>query len=224
MKRKNLHGTNDEHPAYGILDIARCTGSTTLVGSAIKHHQFIKITVCKARRNRNFNQDDFYQDEEIVEVWLSPIQFAEAICSMNTRGAPCTIRHIQGERIPEPEIDHARERVVKEFAEDVQHVAKELDEVMEFLQDLRCQPRVGKKEIEKLYEMIRQARQDIASDLPFVANQFNETVENTVAQAKGEFEAYVLHRSLAMGNPTLVDHALETEIKPPELQLEGPKE
>lgn len=223
MKRENYPGTRDDHPAYGILDIARTTGSVALVGSAIKHHQFISITICKAHRNRNHNEDQFFQDDEIVEVWLSPIQWAEAICSMNTSGVPCTIKHIRGESMPEPEIDHARERVTKEFAEDVQHVAKELDEIQAFIHQLADQPRVGKGDLAKLKEMIRQARQDISCDLPFVAKQFNETVEKTVAQAKGEFEAYVLYRALHMANAGLVENALGNEVKPPELQLEGPE-
>lgn len=224
MIREDPLGIFDDHPAYGLLDIARTTSNgTILVDSAIKHHSTIKIRIKRARRNRKFNRDSYFDDSNLIEIELSPVQFAEAITSMNTRGVPCTLRWIAGEGyVPEPVLDHARERVVKEFKDDIAHIHKELDEAKTFVDNLLTQKTVSKGDVKRLHEMLTQAKQDIQCDLPFVAKQFNETVEKTIASAKGEFEAYVLHRALEIGSRGLVENTQGIEVNPPELQLEGP--
>ncbi len=222
MKRDNYIGT-DEHPSYGMLDIGRRSNtSCVLVGSSIMHSQTIALRIKRAVRNRNYNEDRFFSRDELIEIELSPVQFAEAITAMNTSGVPCTIRWIRGEGdMPRPVLDHERTRIAEEFKGDVELVAKSLDAVYAYAESLMDKPSVSKADRKELLGMIRQVRQDIKCDLPFIAEQFNETVEKTVAQGKGEFEAYVLHRALALGNPTMVDNQIGVEPEPPRLALDG---
>lgn len=225
-KDRDPHGTRDDHPAYGIVSFSRTqTSRTVLVDSAIKHTATVKLRVFQASRNRNFNNYRFHPENQLIEVELRPVQFAEAITNMNSEGVPCTLRYIRGEdKIPDPVLDHERDKVVTEFKEDVEHVAKSLDEIKDYIDELSKQATIKKGDIKKLQEMFRQTRQDIHSDLPFVAKQFGETVENTLSKAKGEFEAYVLHRALHLGSQSMVETSIEGEPKPPTLALEGPNE
>lgn len=226
-KDRDVLGTRDDHPAYGIVSFSRtqCTANVVLVDSAIKHSATIKLRVYRASRNRNFNHYRFHQEGQLIEVEMSPVQFAEAITNMNSEGVPCTLRWIAGEGdIPNPVLDHERDKVVKEFKEDVEHVANSLNEIRDYIDKLSEQTTIRKGDIKTLKDMFRQTKQDIECDLPFVAKQFGETVEKTLSKAKGEFEAYVLHRALHLGSQSLVETSIEGEAKPPTLALEGPDE
>lgn len=219
---EDILGQEDEHPSYALVSFSHATsgGGMVLVDSAIKHSSTIKLRISRALRRRMFNTFDYYARKELIEVEMSPVQFAEAITNMNTQGVPCTLRHVDGEQMPNPVFDCERTRVIQEFSDDTKEVAKRLDDLAAFANSLLEKPSVTKQDRKDLLEKIRMARQDIASDLPFVVEQFNETVEKTLSRAKGEFEAYVLHRALHLGNSAMVEQQIEGEVQLPQLALE----
>ncbi len=183
------------HPSYGTITLSRVTSShgMNLFGSSIKHNSCIALRINRAELIRDYNADRAYGNDQIIEIRMSPVQFAEFVMSAGIgEGTPCTISWLKDEgMIPPPIGESKREQFVNEFAEDVVKVGKRLDAVMAKLDTMVEQPSVSKAERKELREMVRMARQDIVSNMPFVARQFNEQMDKTVHEAKGEVEAFV---------------------------------
>lgn len=212
MSKNKTEVVWESHPSYGMIGISRVTGSdNSLFGSSIKHGTVIRIRIRPAHYKRDLCNDRHYSKEKsIVEVDLSPTQFAEFITSMNMgEGVPCTIRQLNGQSGPAPKFQSKREQFVDEFKEHTDRVEDKLDDLLGFAQTLKDKASVSKADRQQLLNMINQVRQDIRADLPFVADQFNEQMEKTVHEAKGEFEAFIAQRVQEVGLDNLPTAALK---------------
>lgn len=224
-KYDDLLGKPETHESYALVSFSRTTsgkGGATLFGSSIKHNNTIRLRICKAVLRRNLNSDSYYGGDRMIEVEMSPTQFAEAITSMSCGdGVPCTLNYLGGKAMPRPEGESKREQFVNEFRESTGKVASQLDALTEFANRLNDKPTVTKGERAELLERIRMVRQKIESDLPFVAKQFNKQVSKTVHEAKGEIEAHFLHQVLSLGLAALQEQGLEGLARPELLAIEG---
>lgn len=225
-KYDDLLGKPETHESYALVSFSRtsCNGEgATLFGSSIKHNNTIRLRICKAELRRNLNSDNYYGGERLIEVEMSPTQFAEAITSMNCGdGVPCTLNQLGRQSMERPKGEAKREQFVGEFKESTDKVASQLDELAEFANRLNDKPTVTKGERAELLERIRMVRQKIESDLPFVATQFNKQVSKTVHEAKGEIEAHFLHQVLNLGLAALQEQGLEGLSRPELMAIEGP--
>jgi hypothetical protein len=191
----DILGTPQSHPAYGQIVVSRrtVTPPISLYGSSIRHSSTISIRISRSELRRNLSDDRHYAHDGLIEVELSPIQWAEFISGIGMGGGvPCTIRRIKGEdRIPDPPVESKREQFINEFRADVRKVAQLCDEAIRIAREMAAKPTVGKKEREEFVGRLGMLRQAIASDMPFVADQFNEQMDRTVAEAKGEVDAFI---------------------------------
>ena len=86
----------EAHPCYGMISVHRQTGGhTKLFGSPLDSHpSTIAITIREAERHHNLSSDWFFARKPIIEIDLSPMQYAEMITTPNVgSGVPCTIRY-----------------------------------------------------------------------------------------------------------------------------------
>ena len=175
-----------EHPSFGTMNIYRSHGShrNTLFGSSIKHNTTIHITINAAELHRNLNKDWISERKRIVEIEMSPTQFADAITSFNQSGVPVTLRWIKGiGNIEEPPYQSKVEQFNDEFDQHVKTVAARLDEVIELAKETKAQKR--------LLHALEMAKQEIGNNMPFVNEQFSRQMDHTVKEAKGEVEGFV---------------------------------
>ena len=215
-----------EHPSYGILHIARTNGnSKRLFGSPLAaHYSTIRLSISKGKWIHGLQHDRYFgMNKDFVEIEMSAAQFAEAITSLNMgSGTPCTIRYVGGERVPNP----------PDYATEAEHVRNNFKETLGKYTERAHEER---KRIEKLtsklsakaQEEIRIAldvmEQQLASNVPFVVDQFQEATTRVTTAAKAEVEAFVTHAVRAAGLQAIAEWQVAAAVAERQHDEDPPK-
>lgn len=203
-------GVKTTHPSFALLSFSRTTRGkgVPLFGSSIEHGDTIRMKVKPAKVERSLNHDWIYEDgREYLEVEMSYSQFAEAITSMNMgSGVPVTLRYLDGKQIENPEIVNKR----LQFEEEVRDRMKALSNKMKKLTENAEEILNNKKSINKgdkqiILSQLAMLRQEVHANLPYVMGMFNEQMDKTVMEAKGEIEAFTLNKIHSLGLNKLED-------------------
>lgn len=191
-----------EHPSFGTIEISRyqCT-ERPLFGSSIMHHNGISIKISHAELHRSLSRDWIFPRKTIVEIDLSPSQFADAITSLNSGNTPATITYIAGQhdKIPMPPFQSKIREFNVEFEQHIATISKSFDEVLKLAGETKAQKRLI-RELELL-------KQEFKNNIPFVAESFSEQLAKTVTEAKGEVEAFVEAKLKHAGLEKLIGEA-----------------
>src|SRR5271168_1748539 len=102
--KRNWNGdTVEDEPHMGVIKVSRCQGRADLFDSDVDHQHFIEVEISHADRTRHLSQHWIHGGRQIISIWLSEIQWAHFLSSMNQgEGSPCTLKHIEGKRITPP--------------------------------------------------------------------------------------------------------------------------
>jgi len=193
-----------EHESFAMLGLTRssCSFSQNLFGSSVQHSHTIKLKIAPAKIDRMLNRDWFHTNTKpYIEVEMSYSQFAEAITSMNVGdGVPVTLRRLDGRMIEDcPQFDK-RQEFEKEFEKEMQKIGKSLRVLTEQAETLLSEKKPPTKaDKEAILKGIKALRQEIESNVPFIQSSFNEQMDKTVLEAKGEFEGFVMHKVISTG-------------------------
>jgi len=197
----NMNQEPETHESYGMVGFSRVSTHppTNLFGSSIKHGNLIALRISTARKYREYQKDRYMADERVIEVELSATQFAEAITSFNVgQGVPCTLRYVRGDEYNKekrefrercPEINF-KQQATNELKKEMSDLGAKLDLLKKDSEEIltRKEPiKVADKK--KLLEDLRQIDMELRSNIPFIHECFNESVDKTVTEAKGEIEA-----------------------------------
>jgi len=183
--------TKAEHPAYGMIGASRVSGGTMLFGSDFQHNHFVRVTLRRAYVKRDLSTDWPHAHEELFEVDMSEAQWAEFVSAMNIGfGVQCTIRHVQGEfmpQIPYPEkrLDQFRRELTEKLADSLGG----LDDLTAAIGELK----LSEKQKQALLKQVDKSRSRLTSGVPFVAKQFAEHMETTISKARTEINAHAVH-------------------------------
>lgn len=197
------------HPSFGMIGLSRRSGGISpLFGSNIQHSQTITLTIKRAEHNRHLNNDWYHANEQLIEVELSGAQYAELISSFNMGdGIPCTIRKFDKNSYPDPPYESPVDIFQREFAAKMQNLGKECASLVEdSVKMLKDKPTINKADRDFLLNSIRKLIQEVTSNTPFVSQQFNESMEKTISQAKNEIETFVTNRITALGIDAVKDN------------------
>lgn len=212
----------DAHPSYGMLQFSRVSGgsATPLFGSSIRHNDTIRMYVRHAEMSRGLGNDWYFGKKEIIEVEMSYSQFAEAITSMNQgSGVPVTIKHIQGERIEPCSFVDKRMQFEEEFEEILSSANEKTCKLIDSIKELFATKKtLNKKDKEEVLGKLNQISNTINGSASFLYSQFNEQMDKTTREAKGEIEAFMQNKINSIANAALVEHRDEI------LQLDNPVE
>lgn len=146
---------------------------------------------------RDLNEDWYFGGPGIVEVEMSQSQFAELITSMNMgSGVPCTIKFIKGKgRIPEPDFINKREQITNEFKERMDDKKASVNKIYEEIKTLfDTKKSIGKGDRAAILRKIHSITNGLSSEANFMFCQFQEQMDKTITQAKGEIEAFAQNR------------------------------
>ena len=196
--------TTMEHESFAMLGLTRssCSFSQNLFGSSIQHSHTIKLKISPTKIDRMLNRDWFHANTKpYIEVEMSYSQFAEAITSMNVGdGVPVTLRRLDGKMIEDcPQFDK-RQEFEKEFEKEMQKIGKSLRVLTEQAEALLSEKKPPTKaDKETILKGIKMLRQEIESNVPFIQSSFNEQMDKTVLEAKGEVEGFVMHKVISTG-------------------------
>lgn len=178
------------HPAFAQIGAYRTRGgNTALYGSDFNHHAYMTIKITRSELNRGLNRDWHYGRGEIIEVALSEAQWATFVSTPNMgSGTPCTLQALEGRIIPglpDPtnRSDQFRGEIKAKLEKTVQKVADTLAGVEAL--------GLPKGKTAALRETLASLLTELHSNLPFVASQFEEHMEDTVEKAKIEVHGYM---------------------------------
>ena len=193
-----------EDKSYGMIDVSRGSvggAGKRLFGSDIKHNNIITLTISQGACDRGLNTDWFHGKEQLIKIELSPVQFAEAITNMNTSGVPCTITRFNGEMIdPVPELINKKEVFREEFSKDVKEVSDIIGKLSDEINDiLSSKKAMTKSDKESIQSGLRRINQQLNSNIPYLADCFDEQIEKSVSHSKAEVEAYVQNKINTLG-------------------------
>lgn len=205
----HMEGSTHEHPSYGSLSFSRISGGDpNLFGTSVKHRDKIRLTLRKCSFDRGLHTNWYHPREELFEVEMSYTQFAELITSMNMyAGVPCTIKHIMGEVMPSVPYHNPIEVHKKEFEEHTDKVYASSQHLIDVVAEkFKEKKSFNKKDQEEILGMLHQISMNIGCNQKYQLDCFNEQMEHTVAESKGEIEAFMQHKMYQIAQQALVDN------------------
>ncbi|MBF0554284.1 MAG: hypothetical protein HQK96_06935 [Nitrospirae bacterium] len=215
LKRGNSMDVEEkeDHPSYAQLSFHRVQSNARapLYGTSNECREYIAMTVKSSQLNRSLHRHWYFGKETLIEVVMSPSQFAEAITSLNMGdGVPVTLTAVRKgplERVERPKFKDERDILDKEFKKDVHDVMQNADEIVAKVQALAEQKTISKTAMKEVVELVMSLRQDINENIPFIAKSFNEFVNKSISSAKVELDAFVDHKIHDYGMEKLKDQA-----------------
>lgn len=183
-------GTITTHPSYGQISASRRQGGGfTLYGSDFVHNSTVAITISASELHRSLSRDWNFPRHEIIEVVLSESQWATFVSSLNNGSGPCcTIQHVQGERMPcLPAPQERTKQYSGEYLETINDALKRIDMAIE---NVSASGLSAKKSL-GIVNDLKMAKQELLSNIPFIAKSFDESMEETVEKAKQEIHGYL---------------------------------
>jgi hypothetical protein len=202
-----------------MLSFSRRTGGKTpLFGSSIEHSDTIAMTLRHGEITRGLNTDWYYGDKIIAEAEMSYSQFAECITSMNMgSGVPVTIRLTEKDgRITPCDFVNKKEQFQNELKDRLNNanelsmnLAKEVAEIFD-------KKTLNKSDKQEIMGKINHIIAEVSSNASFTYDCFNEQMDKTITEAKGEIEAFCQNKINSIAQSALVEHRDEL------LHLENP--
>lgn len=194
--------TGKRHPSYGMVQFSRtqCGGMNLrnrLFGSPLPYHlSTIRLRITEGERRNDGSGDRFSGWKTVVEVELSPQQYADLLTEMNVgSGVPCTIRRIGGQAIEDPpddtktEIDIVRDK----FAQEVRETADSFKASVKSAKELLAQKKpMTVQEKQKLAAALDKLVQQVEKDFPFWLTCFVEASTKVAGVVKAEAESFVV--------------------------------
>jgi hypothetical protein len=199
-------GTVERHPAFGAISVNRATfsgGGIELHGSDFQHRQAITITISQADLHRGLSQDWHHPRERLIELILTEHQWASFVSSIAVgEGVPCTIYAKGLEYVPG--IKRTRTRAGQFNQEMTGRLALARTKLTE-LADLIGVSGLSGKRKHDLLMVLEAADRNIQDNLNFVAESFNEHMEEQVEKAKSEVHSHLQAAVRKLGLQALVE-------------------
>lgn len=199
-----------KHPAFGVVGFSRITGGDNILfGSSIKHHDRIKLEIKHGEQDRSLYKDSYYGRKKIIEVEMSYSQFAECISAMNVGdGVPCTIRYTEKDgHIPYiKENNSKREQFRKEFSDTIAKAMEQVQSQINQIQEsIDTKKNLGVKDRKDIISQLQQVKYNIGCNLDFCMEQFDEEMDKSTTEAKGEIEAFCQNKINSIAQAALVE-------------------
>lgn len=225
----HMEGERHSHPSYGSLVFNRVSGGDpNLFGSSVKHHDKINLVLRTCEYDRGLHQNWYHPKEELFEVEMSYTQFVDLITHMNMyEGVPVTIKRILGERTPKVPYYNPVEVHKKEFEEHMDKTYAQTKSLLNNVAEKFSEKKsFTKKEQEEILAQLHQISMNIGSNQTFQINQFNEQMEKTVTESKGEIEAFWQHKMYQIAQQAMVENPekyLTAPVDVPGVETKRPK-
>ena len=188
-------GVTESHPAFGMISLCRttCSPPQVLFGSAVKHSNYISITIREATRESSISHDWYFGKNELIRVEISGTQLGDMLSSMNVGdGVPCTIQRFNGESRPEiKEFSTIQKEAQDQMEERLNKVFEKSKSLLSKAREMVEKGTPKKAEKEELLSLLTQLSHGIGGSIAFAGKCFDEKVEKMVTQAKGEVESFI---------------------------------
>lgn len=193
----------ERHPSWVTVQFSRISGSRSFFGSSVKSQSWIRLRVARAEKFESFGQDRIHGGlaGDLIEVDLSPAQFAELLTTMNVgTGVPGTLTYFDGKRIESYEETENEGIQVKEHYRKVLHEsAVEFENGLHQVKTMMAKDKLSKVDRQAMVNLMSNMVQHFKSNAPFYLDQYNETTDKIKTQMKAEVEAFVTHAITTTG-------------------------
>ncbi|MCD0159700.1 hypothetical protein IHN63_00105 [Deinococcus sp. 6YEL10] len=219
--------TVQKHPAMGLVVISKTSHGGTgrasrgvpLFGSDLRHTETVSITVMESSVSRSLSNDWHHQGRRLLELRMSTAQWAQMVSSFgNGNGTPVTLEYITrdgpGRIEPYPDPPSKIEQFEQEVEASVASNTDRLKDVHAEIARLIGSGKAGKRDLEALHRNLGLAISANASSATFVVEQHKERMEQTVAEAKIEVEAYVTETLGRLGRRALLEQLQDRQGEP----------
>ncbi len=199
-------GKEETHPCYGQVRISKFQGDSNFFGSNVTHKGGITIQISRASYQRSLSHNWIHGNESLIEVQLSPLQFAELITTgMNTEGVPCTIRSDHTGFVEQANFADDVEHFKNEYNENVQNQISGIAEAIQLVDDGLSAKSVKKSDLNTIKSRLVSLQQDIVSNMPYVKKSFTQHIQKTILEAKTSVECFIESRVISLGLKSLQD-------------------
>lgn len=215
----------DTHPAFGLISLTRTTSNGAfLAGSSVQHGQFLALDIREAERHHSYGgKTNWFSKKSLIRIYISPDQLSNMLMNVSaSEGVPCTIVRFNGEGRP------GIKAMDTPVTEAINHMSKKLKGILGQARGLvkkvqnvcATTPGIKKADKDELKSLTTILENEITSNIPFAAECFAETMEETVHEAKSAVEAFIHNSLLEAGmskmlergeSPIQIDH-LQDEI------------
>ncbi len=134
---------------------------------------------------------------------------SECIGAMNVGdGVPCTIQYTEKDgRIPALEENNSkREQFRNEFSDTIaqamEQVQKQINQIQE---SIDIKKSLGVKDRKEIISQLQQVKYNIGCNLDFCVEQFDEQMDKSTMEAKGEIEAFCQNKINSIAQAALVE-------------------
>ena len=179
-----------------------CSSPQSMFGTEIKTSNPVKIVISNAAEERDLNRNWIFTKERIVELEMTPIQWAEFLTSGNTEGVPCTLKYVRGEgNLSEPKVEDIKKVYNNEVDQHFDEIKEDFSTLSSKVKALSM--KLGKENTKELEDLIYKLNMNINSNMDYIKKCFKEDMTEMVGKAKAEFNAYVEDRIQAIGIESL---------------------
>ena len=209
----------EKHPSYAMLQLSKVQGGeAALFGSSIRHSHTVRLAIAEGVARRDLSKDWYTDGKKYIEIEMSYSQFAQAIMSFGVgSGVPVTLKWLNGQKIEECPFDDKRQKFEREFEDQIQGATDELTETINEVRELfQSKKNITNKDKDFIMAALNKLNMAYGDKLPFMYKQFNEQMDKTVTEAKGEVESFVQAQM-----HSLAIEALREKGGLPELPAEG---
>jgi hypothetical protein len=190
----------ETHPAYGMIAVGRAQSTGhALAGSDFIHHGYMSLRIAPAMLDRGLSSDHWHTSgRRYIEVALSYAQWATLVSAINLGdGVPCTVEWVDDCGVESPEIPGIEHQPSMRRSQLNDEVIETLRDALTKIDAIRAKvPAARQRELDLV-------KQEIESNLPFVARSFDEHAEETIEKAKIEAEAYLTGALIRAGMSSL---------------------
>ncbi len=194
----------ESHPSYGMIRIGRTHGGAQrMFGSPIECPTTIRIEICEAVVNHDLSRDWYHARKQLIEVRMSPAQWAELITNMNVGdGVPCTLERVAGVQKPDCPQRHDREEITDDFAKSMKKLAERVAQMTEAalaIVNNKDKKTLTNADRDAIRGTLHQVGRFLTDSAPFIHSQFDEAMDKTVNAAKAEFSAAAMTIAHSLG-------------------------
>lgn len=188
-------------PSFGQIRLGRTQNQDRLYGAHTTSPEVITLSIHPSELIRSLGEDRYYpKNRPIIEVMMTPNQFAEFITSSYSTGVPCTIRQHDGERYNVPAFDDERTKTEQEFNERFDKLGANITRLTETAQDLlQNKKSLTKADRAAILNSITNMATEVQLNMPYMASLYTEQLDKATTEAKADVTSYVESTVRALG-------------------------
>lgn len=190
-----------DHPAFGVIRLNNSHGgNVTLLGSDLKHHDYMTLEIAPAELHRSYGENHVFGNRKpIIKVAITHANFMALSQSVgNSQGVPVTIQHapstLNKDVIVYPEIeplDSSFEMSKDELEQQLKHHVDNALKALSDLSDAVKAKRTGKALLELVHTAENQISllpSNLSSSISFAKEVMDKTAHEAETNAKASIQ------------------------------------